>query len=66
MVSGKSENEISRTSWNGLHILPVAISGKTLKAFTVFELRHQKWSGYGLQHKKNFWIYLATWKVACN
>ena len=52
MVLGKVENEIIMTPWNGLHKFPIAISGKTPKPLRVFDLRHQKWSGYGPQNKR--------------
>ena len=32
--------------------LPIAISAKTKKPLSEFEIRHQKWSGYRLQNKK--------------
>ena len=59
----KVKNETIITSRNGLHKLPIAISGKTPKPkpLSVFELRHQKWTGFGPQNK-NFWTHLATWK----
>ena len=34
-----------------LHQLPIEISGKTSKPLSVFELRHQIWSGHGSQNK---------------
>ena len=37
----KVKNEITMASWNGLHKLPIAISGKTPKPLSVFELRRQ-------------------------
>ena len=48
----KVENEIIRTSWNSLLKLPIPFSWKTPKSLSVFELRHQKWLGYGPQNKK--------------
>ena len=49
---GKVKNEMIMTSWNGLHKLLIAISGKTPKPYSVFELRHQRWLGYEPQIKK--------------
>ena len=62
----KVKNEIIMTSWNGLHKLPNAFSGKTPKSLEVFELRRQIWSSYGPQYKKNFWRYVVGWKGASN
>ena len=38
--------------WNGLHKFPIATSQKSPKPLSVFELRHQKWSGCRTQNKK--------------